>query len=539
MLNSFFMVELMPHNEIAYEKLCKAMKENKQVIYTSGVGTGKSFVMLKYIDEHYHDKKCLYITPLEVINDNLTTYQGYDKVKDSIEHLNMQQFTTAEKAGVIFDQYDLIIVDEAHHLGSDIYGKIIQEAIRMTNIPCLGLTATPVRSDGTDIRNEFPAVVNGLSNFDAIRLGLMPQFIYHIGVLEDDLKEYWQRLNKEEKERKTTGIYIQDFWCCRDVIKDIAEKYPRGKYIVFSKNITCLRRDKKTIEYAFPNTPIREMHTDIVGGRDACQETLYWFNNTDRGILMTVDMALEGIHLKNVDGIILFRNVQSIPLFEQMLGRVCSIGKKISPVVIDCSARGAVLLQKLLKENEERWNNKEPEEKAELEKLYRQLNEVAEGEDPVPGEELKREGTLITESEKEFPLPDIDITEKNDSVSAKSEGDATEPREHENSADRESKNEKPIIPNDIIKTLGIGHKEWEDVETFEKAWAEAAAVFHHRVRKTRLDNALEIWNKQKNKYDHLPEGKLKKIRSVIAARCGVSISEFERGLEERRVSGLD
>ena len=349
------MIELKEHNKKPYERLEKALQEHNQAIYVSGVGTGKSFVFMKLLadSDAFKDKKCLYIIPQESIGVNLMNYPEYKVIKDRVTFMNMQQFSSSKKAKELLSGYDLVVCDEAHHLASDIYGKHIMEAVIEANIPFLGLTATPVRMDGIDIRNDFAAVVDGISNFDAIRLGLMPQFTYRIGVPDKDLSSYRERIYKESQNiRKRQGV-IRDFSMSKDVIKEIASSYPRNKYIVFSGDIESLHRDNKVIAYAFPDKPIYELYT----GSGDTKAILEEFNTAESGVLMTVDMALEGIHLDNVDGIILFRNVQSIPVFEQMLGRVCSIGKKVSPVVIDCSARGIDLLQKLLMDNDARWND--------------------------------------------------------------------------------------------------------------------------------------------------------------------------------------
>ena len=71
--------------------------------------------------------------------------------------------------------------------------------------------------DGIDIRNDFAAVVDGISNFDAIRLGLMPQFTYRIGVPDKDLSSYRERIYKEsqnirKRQNVITGSLYQ-FYC--------------------------------------------------------------------------------------------------------------------------------------------------------------------------------------------------------------------------------------------------------------------------------------------------------------------------------------
>jgi type I site-specific restriction endonuclease len=475
-------VELKEHNKRPYEKLVQSLNKHNQAVYVSGVGTGKSFIFMKLLadTETFADKKCLYIVPQETVGTNLTTYPEYEQVKDKVDFINMQQFNDSEKSKELIEGYDLIVCDECHHLASNVFGRNILEAVNETNVPFLGLTATPVRMDGVDIRNEFASVVNGISNFDAIRLGLMPQFTYRIGVPDPDLPSYRKRLKKEEGVQ--SGRTLRDYSMCQDVIKDIAEKYPRDKYIVFSSDIESSRRDVDVIKYAFPNKPVYELYT----GSGNAEEILNAFNDANEGVLMTVDMALEGIHLNNVDGIVLFRNVQSIPVFEQILGRVCSIGKQTSPVVIDCSARGVELLHKLVMDNDARWNNVNTEMKIELESLYRKLREIAGEEIPVC-------------EETEF------VVEK-DMLGTE------------------------IIPRDILHIALGSHQEWKNIDEFERAWADADPTNHAFVRNARVDRAVSIYENSRKQWSSLPDSIIDKMKAVLASKCGITLKEFNDAL---------
>ena len=46
-------VELFEHNEIAYKKLIKSLENNKCTTINHATGTGKSFIMLKYLYEEF------------------------------------------------------------------------------------------------------------------------------------------------------------------------------------------------------------------------------------------------------------------------------------------------------------------------------------------------------------------------------------------------------------------------------------------------------------------------------------------------------
>lgn len=94
------MIKLREHNKRPYKELEKALKEYRQAVYVSGFGTGKSLVFMKLLadSEMFKDKKCLYIVPQESISINIMTYKESDLIKDRVTFINMQQFTSTEKA---------------------------------------------------------------------------------------------------------------------------------------------------------------------------------------------------------------------------------------------------------------------------------------------------------------------------------------------------------------------------------------------------------------------------------------------------------
>ena len=74
-------IELFEHNEIGYNDLIKSLKKYKCTTLNRATGTGKSFIILKFLYEN-RDKKALYITP---------TYPIIDQVMDSAEELGIER----------------------------------------------------------------------------------------------------------------------------------------------------------------------------------------------------------------------------------------------------------------------------------------------------------------------------------------------------------------------------------------------------------------------------------------------------------------
>lgn len=84
-----------------------------------------------------------------------------------------------EMARYLWD-YDLIIVDEAHHAVAGTWSFIIN-SIRKENPKCkvMGVTATPIRSDGTGLGDIFDDIIIGPSIKELTAMGnLVPSIVY-------------------------------------------------------------------------------------------------------------------------------------------------------------------------------------------------------------------------------------------------------------------------------------------------------------------------------------------------------------------------
>ena len=333
------MQNLMPHNAEAAEKITDHIAHGKKnILYVSGVGTGKSYVVKYLIENEWAGKKIIYVIPKLSIADYLLNEAGFSEY-DNVSFLTYNYFDSKDKALDIFKESDIIICDEAHHLGSDLYGKILTKMMKKKLTLVIGLTATPVRdADRVNISIYFDAQVTGLSNFEAIRKGLMPKFEYI--VCTPDI------LQKAEKEKKV----VLDYENSEDFLKDIIKTNQRDKWIAFFPNTKKLNDTRELIERLYPGYHIITLYADLGNTKEALDE----IRSYDKCIVLSCNILLEGLHIDSVGGIIMFRDVTSLTVFQQILGRTCQIGKKENPVVIDCTETAVRLMRKLLKEDGER-----------------------------------------------------------------------------------------------------------------------------------------------------------------------------------------
>jgi superfamily II DNA or RNA helicase len=104
------------------------------------------------------------------------------------------------------DYFDLIVLDECHHAAAASYQEILlfyHQSIEEGKTDLLGLSATPFRADGKDIRGDFGGdFTHELSLAEAIEHGHIVPFTY-FGVKDDvdysDVK--WGHGEKEQLEQ--------------------------------------------------------------------------------------------------------------------------------------------------------------------------------------------------------------------------------------------------------------------------------------------------------------------------------------------------
>lgn len=358
-------IELLPHNEYALNQIVKAYKiGTKNICYTSGVGTGKSYVFMKLVNEYFKDKKILYILPKNAIKENIKDYPEFKLIKDNVDFLTYNYFNDYEKGMLKINEYDLVVVDECHHLGSAIYGNILKRCMNDSIIPFLGLTATPIREDGKDILSYFNKTIKGMTTIDAIKNGYMKPFNYRI-CLPSDKQELYSLLNDITQNNNFAsfgdGLHKVknhiDYEMSENTLRDIIKQYPRNKWTIFCDNIKNLNQHLPLIHRIFSDYNIYPLHFKLEE-ENYLKNTINGVNASEKAVVVCCDMFLEGMHMNNMDGIIFFRNVQSLPLFQQMLGRVCRMGKEESPVVIDCTSCGPKILFEMINMNDILDDNK-------------------------------------------------------------------------------------------------------------------------------------------------------------------------------------
>lgn len=320
------MYDLREHNVKPYNEIVDSFNAGNQIVlYTCGTGIGKSYVAAAVM-QTLPCNKILYVVPYNAIATDLCNRAGFQKYVDEhkLKFVTFNKFSELELSKRLLDKYDFVIVDEAHHLGSDLFGKNLLNALRATGTVALALTATPKRdSDGINVVDLVDDTVYGLTVSDAVLEGLMPKMEYVCCSPDIDDMEY-----AEDNDMKL----VVDYDSSAELLKSIVETNQENKWLVYFSAVADLDNNEDFIKSIFPGYVVHKI-AGIYGNTKLVSDL---FQENEKVVLMSCNAILEGVHTDGVQGIIIMRGVQSVTVFEQMIGRCCRIGNERSPIIVDC-----------------------------------------------------------------------------------------------------------------------------------------------------------------------------------------------------------
>lgn len=347
-------VKLYKYQEEAFNNTMEIYKSSNRACVIMATGTGKSYVMMRLLEEFdKEDGKAYILTP-----NNPTKEQTAEKM---VEYgLNNAEFglyqtinaMTGEEIAKI--DCDLIIADELHRTGATQWGKKFEHLINThPNAKVFGVTATPIRSDGRDMAEEYfeGNKAYEISLADAIVREILPMPLY-VSALYTFEEEYQNMIEKIEKGNNSVEEKAElqkELFAAKQQLEkangvpEIIKKYItnyNGKYIVFCKNKTHMKKMKGTVKKWFKQADYNgkifsyEYYSE---DKDANENFNNFQNNNQEGLklLFVIDMLNEGLHLKDISGCILLRTTGSHIVYYQQIGRVIDAGSKEQRVILD------------------------------------------------------------------------------------------------------------------------------------------------------------------------------------------------------------
>lgn len=224
---------------------------------------------------------------------------------------------------------DVIICDEAHHCTAETYRKII------ANYPeakLLGVTATPIRTNGEGFQEIFDIMVCGPTVKELIELGFLVKPKIYANPLRFDLSKV--KLTAGDYNEKALYNAFEEQFTYGNLIKTWNEKAKDLKTIIFAINI----EHSKHIVNTYLEAGIKAEHVD--GGTQRNERTgiLRRLAEGSTKVVSNVGIITEGFDCPSVEAIQLVRPTKSLSLYLQMIGRGLrpSAGKECA-IVLDHS----------------------------------------------------------------------------------------------------------------------------------------------------------------------------------------------------------
>lgn len=226
--------------------------------------------------------------------------------------------------------FEVVVVDEFHHAEAKTYRRLL-EHLEPTEL--LGLTATPERNDGVDVREFFGGrIAAELRLWDALEADLLVPFHY-FGVADDtDLTGItWRRGAYDISELE--NVYTGNEARVRVVLRELESKTDVNsmKSLGFCVSVA----HAKFMSERFNRAGIPS--TYITGGTASAERAaaLRQLREGSLKCVFAVDVFNEGVDIPEIDTILMLRPTESSTIFIQQLGRGLrrSYGKSVLTVL--------------------------------------------------------------------------------------------------------------------------------------------------------------------------------------------------------------
>ncbi len=230
---------------------------------------------------------------------------------------SIQSLDRAAVGRISPEQFDYVVIDEIHHGMAPTYRRLL-ETLKPRIL--LGLTATPERSDGLDVRRYFnDRMAADIRLGEAIDRNLLCPFHY-FGVTDsvDYRNLRWERgqYDRRDLEHVLTGNDLRN----RSVLRALREYCPdlsevRG--IGFCVGV----RHAQEMSDLFNRAGIPSASLSADSSREVRDAVSAKISSGEWKFIFVVDLYNEGIDIPVVDTVLFLRPTESLTIFLQQLGR--------------------------------------------------------------------------------------------------------------------------------------------------------------------------------------------------------------------------
>lgn len=300
-------------------------------------GSGKTVTFLSYSKEH---ERILIVVPTkELLNQVYESAQsfyhkskisrkgcGYDEIPNQVHICIINSIKNKYLDILKNSNYDLLIIDEAHHVQAESYKRLIKSF----DCKILGVTATPDRLDGKFIHELLGQCTYKKDVIELIECGYLC-----------DIEGYSvkSRIDISDVDSHNSDFSLRDLYkkLCNDsrndlIIQICKETLRDRKTLIFCINID----HSKIICKILNENGLKAAHIDGSMSNALRKSILNDFRSGNIKYLTNCQLLTEGFDEPSIDGIVLARPTKSRALFNQMIGRGLRTYKgKINCKIVD------------------------------------------------------------------------------------------------------------------------------------------------------------------------------------------------------------
>ena len=247
------------------------------------------------------------------------------------------------QAGQVLPDFDILLVDECHHVGSSMYNRVFDalSAGKDGGAFALGLTATPWRPDEVDLTEYFGDPVVSIDMVMGLSNGFLTNVDYRMytdNINWDNLRNINGRCFTPKQINRTLFINQWDDSVV-STLKDAWQEQPNPRAIVFCGTIehAMIMRDKinalgfcrASAIYSGGSLSQYEPMSQYQRNR-----ILSDFGDGNINVVCAVDIFNEGIDVPDVNIIVFQRVTHSRRIFIQQLGRGLRISAGKDKVIV-------------------------------------------------------------------------------------------------------------------------------------------------------------------------------------------------------------
>ncbi len=210
------------------------------------------------------------------------------------------------------DHFDLIIIDEAHHVIAKTYREMLAH---FTGYRLVGVTATPDRGDEVNLGNVFEEIASNYPLTEAVRDGYLVRIK---GRIAADFRINLKNLRLQRGDFSAHDLDVIMGEIVAPLARTIArETKGRERVLVFMPAI----RSGEMLEAAL--RAISEKVASVNGGMPTSERDrlIDDFRQGRTRYLINCNLLIEGFDCPEIDCVVLGRPTKSRPLFTQMVGR--------------------------------------------------------------------------------------------------------------------------------------------------------------------------------------------------------------------------